>query len=475
MSLFKHILKYEGLIFIRNRFQLVLLAIVFLLGCYSIYYGRTEIDKQRDAISSAIQETTKAKQERVKNFFADTSTALGKRNWQSSAVTRYVWHKHVYAATFKPSGLSALALGQRDLQPYYYKLTAMSIFYQIFQNEIANPQKLAVGNFDLSFVLTYIFPLLIIAFCYGLLAADKDQGLLNLLRAQSGAVRNIVLFRLLFYFLLVAGLALVLCITGFACSYVCFEASSLYAFLTWIGVVFSYLLFWFSLLFFLIAFNKSSMFNALTGIAVWLIFLIALPATLNIFIGVAKAVNSAVLSGIGRRTGVVDEENEENQKKVIRGYLLQNPGYFSATVFDENLIAKGFAAYTALNDQKSAKLVEVFQQRVKEREALARLFDPINPAVNVQTMLDHLAGTDLSSFQHFYKQVKAFHGKLVAFYYPKLFADENLKLEEIQHAPQFKLQTQKINRKLLFHGLGCLWLASTIVFLLGLKKLKKSI
>lgn len=471
MFLLTHIFKYEWLNFIRNRFQLTMLAVVFFLGCYSIYYGHQEISNQRATIAEVIKQGEQERQAQIKGFFADTTSVEGKRAWQRSAVTRFAWNKHSYATFFEPSAFSAMATGQRDLQPYYYKLTAMSIFYQLFQNEIANPQKLAVGNFDLSFVFIYIFPLLIISLCYSLLSGDKDRGLITLLKSQSSALHKIVLFRVLFYFLTVIGLALGLCVIGFAVNHLGL-ADQLKSMLVWVGIVFAYLMFWFAVLFLLISFNKTSTFNAMIGISIWLLLLIALPASLNIVISVTKPMNSAILSGISRRTGVLDEENDENQKRVIQEYLLQHPKLNFKGVFDQNLSAKGFAAYTELNDQKSAKLVAQFQRRILEREGSARFFDPINPAVSTQSMLDHIAGADLLSFQHFYAEVKGFHARLVAFYYPKLFADKNLTISDLKAAPRFTFSPRPIDKGFLLRGSNLILISISLLFFIGLKNIK---
>ncbi|MEJ7658781.1 MAG: hypothetical protein WKG07_03710 [Hymenobacter sp.] len=67
--------------------------------------------------------------------------------------------------------------------------------------------KLLVGNFDLAFVLVYLLPLFVIALGYGLLAGEQESGVLPLLRVQAASVRRLLLGKLLFGFLLVAGLA----------------------------------------------------------------------------------------------------------------------------------------------------------------------------------------------------------------------------------------------------------------------------
>lgn len=459
--------KYEYLHFTRNRFQVSILFLTILLGFYAIYYGCTEIEKQNQVIRQVKQSNTEQLLKITDGFKADTTTSEGKKAWQLSAMPGYAWHRHQFAAAFEPSALAPLSIGQRDLQPYYYKLSAMSLYYQVFQNEIANPQKLLAGNFDLSFVLVYLFPLLIIAFCYSILSSEKDKGVLPLLKSQSIAIRKIISFKLLFYFVLLTGIAILLCITGFIFSGA--GITNLGEMILWILTVLAYFIFWFTVLFVIISLNKNSAFNAITGIGCWLFFLIIIPALINIVITVTMPLNSHVLSGISRRTGVFDEEIEENHKVVIREFLKAYPEYHSGdTAFNKNLFAKGHAAFTVLKDGTSRKLVESYQNQVNQRDQIAGYFNMINPAVSAQSLFDAITKSNLYAFQSFNKSVTAFHRQLVRFYYSRLFSDKNLKQSDYLSIPEFneKSEVHEHNQYVLT-GIIQLFLSSVLLFFIA--------
>lgn len=175
----------EGISIIRNTFQMVMLATIFLLGMYAIYYGHSKIMEQHKTIKN-VEHIEKNKFEHYKNSFnSDHTSVKEKQLFDIASNPAYAWYRHEYHAILPPHGLSHMSLGQRDIEPYYYKLTGTSLYYQLFQSELANPLKLYVGNFDISFVLIYLFPLLIIAFTYGLYAEEKENGMLPLLRLQT--------------------------------------------------------------------------------------------------------------------------------------------------------------------------------------------------------------------------------------------------------------------------------------------------
>ena len=177
-----------------------MLAVTMLLGGYAIYYGQSEIQAQRDNIDAV---TTLEQQEfdRYKASFEEELASLeAEQTHDIASRPAYAWFRHGYHAILPPHDYAPLAIGQRDLFRYYYRLTGMSLYYQLFENELANPMNLLAGNFDLCFVIIYLIPLLIIAFCYGLYSTDKESGVLPLLLIQSLSLQRIITVRWSFYY-----------------------------------------------------------------------------------------------------------------------------------------------------------------------------------------------------------------------------------------------------------------------------------
>lgn len=460
------IFKYQWRLLIRNPFQLAALFFTMLFSMYAIYYGYREISRQKKAIAVVELKQRQQREAVAAGFLADTTTAEGKRAYQLSAIPGYSWHRHQYAAVFKPAALAPLAIGQRDLQPYYYTLSGMSLYYQIFQNEIANPQKLLVGNFDLSFVFIYLFPLLIISFCYNLLSSEKSYGLIALLRSQAYPIHRVILWRLAFYSLMILGIALLLSIAGFlACDV---SATDWPVMVLWLCTLSLYLMLWFALLLLIISFNYNSAFNAILGIGCWLFLLVLIPALVNVFVTIKMPLNSNILTGISRRTGVIDEEIEENHIVVIKEFVARYPAYDNnEKKYKKNLFAKGFAAFTALKDDNSSKLVANYQQQVNKREQLAGRFGLLNPAVRTQNLFDALGGSDLNAFQNFYRSVVHFHRQIVRFYYPKLFKDQAFELRAYDHAPKFELKQNALPGATIFNVLFQLFITFLVLAISG--------
>ena len=61
-----------------------------------------------------------------------------------------------------------MAIGQRDVNPSIQSVTIRGLEGQKYDSELNNPNNFLLGNIDFSFVLIYLFPLLIIAFTYNI-------------------------------------------------------------------------------------------------------------------------------------------------------------------------------------------------------------------------------------------------------------------------------------------------------------------
>ena len=75
-----------------------------------------------------------------------------------------------HTAALEPGPLTALAVGQSDLLPYYYDVNIYTNESSFQQNgEVENPLNLMVGRFDLAFVVVYLLPLLVLALSFNVL------------------------------------------------------------------------------------------------------------------------------------------------------------------------------------------------------------------------------------------------------------------------------------------------------------------
>ncbi|KQC31731.1 DUF3526 domain-containing protein [Flagellimonas eckloniae] len=431
---YKTIWRYEWITFSRNKTQIVLLSTFFLFGVYAIFCGKTYIEGQRQTIVQLMEREVAEFESYTDSFQNELVSKKAKQLHDLASKPNYAWFRHGYHVISYPHDYADLAIGQRDLYRYYYRLTGMGLQYQLYENEIANPFYLKIGNLDLSFMIIYILPLLIIVFCYSIYSGEKDLGILPLLRVQSVSIQKILLIRLTFYFLLTTGLGLLLSLIGFLVS----GGINGYVALVWSAVVIVYCTFWFGLLFFIIAFRQSTSFNAISSVGAWVLILMVIPAILNITLDSIYPLNSTEIAGLTRRTGLDDENDEEESKKVIAKFLKYRPEFAKENSSNnKNLMSKAYAAHTFLKDKDSRETIDRYNKTIYERSRWTSGFNWLNPAVTVQESLSRIVHTDLSNYLDFQTELSSFHVQITDFYFERLFMDKEITLEDYSNRPRF--------------------------------------
>jgi ABC-2 type transport system permease protein len=96
-----------------------------------------------------------------------------------------------------------------------------------------------------------------------------------------------------------------------------------------------------------------------------------------------------------------------------------------------------YYAFQQVGDQKTETLTEAYITGRMERDRLAGLLAYAAPPVLFERLLQSLAGTDVASVLGYESRVRAFHGDLRAFYYPRLFRNEPFDPTVLADLPQF--------------------------------------
>ncbi len=213
--------------------------------------------------------------------------------------------------------------------------------------------------------------------------------------------------------------------------------------ISWIITVVAYASFWFGLLWAIVSFNQSSAVNALVGVGCWLLFLIVIPSLLSACQAVAAPIDSSDLATLARRENIDNQQDERVMRAIIRQYRQVEPNLFAPkdTTYQPNLGAKGYAAFTQLNDAKHRAMVDTYWQRIADRNALASRFNTLNPAVNAQELLTLSAQTDILKNLHFWQSLPAFHHQIIQFYYSRLFLNQFITSSEFTHRPTYRSPT----------------------------------
>lgn len=312
-------------------------------------------------------------------------------------------------ATLDPAPLAALAVGQSDLQPSYYTVTTGPRQAMLQREELEHPVALLTGRLDLAFVVTVLLPLLIGALCHGLIAGEREDGTLALVAAQPVALRRVVLAKVLVRALVVASLAIALVSIGLVVIGVPLGAPGVPALvMAWFAVVLAQAAFWFGAAVLIGARAPSAAAGTLALAATWLVLVIVVPVLAN---AVAQArwpaPSRAALITESRAIGTAVNARADS---VLGRYLVDHPELArdAAPGAGQDFVARTLSVQFELDTTLAPRLA-AFDAQVARQQAAVERARVLSPALQVQGMLEALAGTDGTRWRAFRDSVVAYH------------------------------------------------------------------
>ena len=340
-----------------------------------------------------------------------------------------------HTAVLKPGPLTALAVGQSDLLPYYYDVNIYTNESSFQQNgEVENPLNLMVGRFDLAFVVVYLLPLLVLALSFNVLSEEREQGTLALTLSQPVSVRGVVAAKLAFRALLVVGMVLAVSLLG---TLVTGGFGSPGRVLLWCATVVAYALLWFVLAAWVNSLLRSSAWNATVLVGAWLVLVVVLPAAINIASGLLHPLPSRVQMVTAQREASNDAVNRRSE--LLARYLEDHPEMAEGVVADEpGLGALAWAATDAVN-RRLEEVTGEHDARRAEQIALVRRYRFLSPALLAQEVLVDAAGTGDARYASFQSQVRAFAEQWRGFFVPAILAGEQMNASILPNLPRFVL------------------------------------
>lgn len=329
-----------------------------------------------------------------------------------------------------PGPLAELAIGSADLRPRKAEISALGRADDMFRfYEIDNPALLAMGRFDLAFVVVYLMPLLILGLTYSVLSADRESGALGLLLAQPITAGQLAWARIILRSVVVTMVVVLGTIAGwslFASASASPQAWS--RLLMWSGVVLIYAGFWASLAALVAARNRGSDSNALLLLIAWVLITLLLPAAVTI---TAQTLNPTP-SRMEYITAARAAENDANARgrQLLKGYLMDHPEIEAVTNSSVAPYIKTFVLVQQQVESATAPITDAFEEKLEAQLRLANMLAYLSPASLTQRALSELAGTSLERQRRFEKNAKDLRQNWFAALEPPLIAGRRLSSNE---------------------------------------------
>lgn len=389
--------------FLRSGIAIVGLSLVLLAGIIGIYIGKQHVRKQRDSIVR----TEHALQEHIQRNVQFFDKEMG-------LLLYYLRFNLVN----EPHPLNALSIGQRDVNSSIQRVTIRNLESQRYDTDLFNPASLLAGNLDFSFVLIYLFPLLIISLSYNLLSEEKEQGTWQLLSAQSASPVKMLLRKLgIRAIVVMAALALLLLL---ACVILSLPFDS--SLLAVVSISFLYLLVWFAICFWVVSLQKRSSTNAVILLSAWMLLTVILPGVANNYIINRYPVPEALSTVVSQREGYHEKWDMDKQATMEKFYA-HYPQFRKYPLPDKEFSWLWYYAMQQMGDddarQQSAQMREKLWQREKGSANIARFI----PTLYTQHQLNTIARSGLGNHLQFLDSTAGFHEKMRLHFYPKIFAE----------------------------------------------------
>ena len=392
--------------FLRTKTCQLGLALVLILGILSIITGKQFLLDQ-EKIASQVAAKQGEHIERNLELHGDDLPLL--------------LYYLKFSLVSQPYPLAGLSIGQKDVNPSVQRVTILTLEGQKYDADLVNPTKLLYGNLDLSFIIVYLFPLLIIAFTYNLFSEEAESGTWKMVNTMAKSTIQFLLAKLIVRFLLLASVLLLLLVAGVLIMGI--SINGIFLLFTISSIL--YLIFWFVLCFWIVCLRRNSNFNALTLLSFWLILVILLPAFINNYLTNAYPIPEALSTMIKQRDGYHKKWDSEKRATMVKFYedypQLKHHGFPPEEGFDW----PWYYAMQHLGDLESREESNAMQEKIRLREEMSRLCARFIPSLHIQLAHNDMAGTGLLQHMNFLALTTDFHKKTRLYFYPKIFGNES--------------------------------------------------
>lgn len=440
IKMFLFVARNEWRLLMADR-TLWLISILFLCFiAYGLFNGLTQIHSKQEAVADIYEQEQQVVQDRI---------ALHRRIMTGEEIPDPFANPVDPAsmgggfgarhAVMPSRPLAALALGQSDMLPNYFKVTYHSKVHFIHNSDIENPWHLLSGRFDMAFVIIYLFPLLIFALSYNLLAAEREQGTLRMLLSQPLGLSTIVFGKVsvraavLFGFAVLAPI-LALMLAG--------EESLLESkseLFLWVAMVVCYGLFWFVLAIAVNALGKSSSANAMILISAWVVLVLIVPVVLNLLVTKASPAPSRAELATQTRLITIDGLNRYADLLSADYRYTDKPELLLARDGRIEVPERRRAHYLIQKDvdEQIMDVLDEFDKQLAGQQQLVSSYGMISPAIVVYEGMTALAGTGSERYARFMEQIDAFHARWKDFFIPRILEGVAITESDIESLPRF--------------------------------------
>lgn len=465
----KVLLQFENKYWLLQPVTLVLLAVWVGILLFAIGNGKDNLKaqlQQQEKLILSQQEKQAAHISLMDSFIT------GKKNiqavWENPTNAYMIGDGHAKRYFIKkPLALAALSSGHCYLHHQVQTIsTSPDAWFMTMKKaaQLNNPHNTIFGNMDVSFVLLYLFPLLIIAFNFSILSAEKEEGRLPILAAQGLSVKQLLWHKTGFRFVVLTGSTLLVLCCSFWASHTPNTSIPIES-LGYVGVIILYSAWWHALCVWVNLLKKGSDFNAGLLFTTWITGVMVVPALTTILI-------TSLQPTVGKMH-LMDEvrekltEYDRKNAQILDAYYTDHPELVSK---DSGQLMPAYMYKYMIKYKHTLEALQPVMDDYKEQAAdqakTAVYLSALSPAMLLQETADEYSGNAQTQFLNFEKQADNLVREWNGYFLPKSLANQNLSIEEYRAlpAPVFKTTISGFKTYYLMACMLC-WLAMMIVLI----------
>ena len=405
MSKYLNILKFEYFHLVNASYKIIsilLYAISIFYGCQT---GYTMFKKHNIEIKSIESKNLDFENKMLVQYDELKQGLIEKPRRDPTVPYWAIWNTPSYALK-NPSAMIVFSTGQAEQYGYYKKVTNWStIFDNDLAEEIANPERLALGTLDFSFVLLFLTPILLIILLFNIGGLEKDNGFDKLIYLNDISKKAWLTARFSYYFLIVLILICFLLIPYAILSGAL--TNELTSFFTLLVLIFLYVFLWTSVFYLINYWGNGSVDQAIKMISVWVVLSIIMPGLFHQITSIKFSTNYMVdYLDVARdqRYEIFDMSADTLQKELLGSFpMLKNSTYAKDTTIDKGIVNSSISALVNILNKKAAVKIEK-ESELKNDYARSALF--LNPIMYFQNKINEISRTDYYAYRRYRENIQ---------------------------------------------------------------------
>lgn len=329
--------------------------------------------------------------------------------------------------------LEGLAIGQSDLLPDTYWVTARGAHKFLGQTDPENSLRLVTGNFDVAFLIVWVLPLIAIGMMFDIVVGERERGVLSLACVAGASAGRFVWHKWWCRFLLLAAATTLAIVLAATIQTGVWTATTTFVLIGWVLSTLVYLALWCALAFYVSAGAASSESAATRLAAAWLVFVVLVPAFTNLLTSSAVAPPSRVAL-----TAALREATEQADKTIAAErdqWFFDHPDIKGE--MDRQAYYRSVARSEIEIDKVMSPLLEEFAQNARDQQRFVETLKYLSPGTLTFRSLTTLSGSDGDQHVRFRDAVANYHDEWRQFFLTRLQTGTPLAANDYTQLPRF--------------------------------------